>query len=89
MGKLLLKNGYLIDKSERLIRFKADVLVEDGFITEIGEGIEDSEAELIDCEGLFVAPGFIDIHTHIYEKVTKLGVNADRVGVQSGVTTIP
>lgn len=88
MEKLLLKNGYLIDKSERLIRFKADVLVEDGFITRIAENIEDPEAEAIDCEGLFVAPGFIDIHTHVYEKVTKLGVNADRVGVEKGVTTV-
>lgn len=88
MSKLLLKNGYLLDKSERLIRYKADVLVEDGYISAIGENLEAADAEVIDCDGLFVAPGFIDVHTHVYSKVTSLGVEADRVGVESGVTTV-
>ena len=88
MEKLLLKNGYLLDKSERLIRYKADVLVEDGYISLIDENIEDPDAKVIDCTGLYVAPGFIDVHTHVYPKVAKLGVEADRVGVQSGVTTV-
>ena len=88
MGKLLLKNGYLIDKSERLVRYKADVLVEDGYIKKIAEGIEDKDAEVVDCTGLYVAPGFIDIHTHIFKRSKSLGVDADRVGVESGVTTV-
>ncbi len=88
MEKLLLKNGWLIDKSERLVRWKADVLVEDGHIVKIGENIIDDEAEVIDCEGLYVAPGFIDMHVHVYPKVKALGVEADRVGVTTGVTTV-
>ena len=88
MEKLLLKNGYLIDKSERLIRYKADVLLEDGYISMIRENIVDDEAAIIDCSGLYVAPGFIDVHTHVYPKVPSLGVEADRIGVKLGVTTI-
>ena len=88
MSKLILKNGYLLDKSERLIRIKKDVLVEDGKIRLIAENIEDADAEVIDCEGKYVAPGFIDMHTHIFGKAKELGVTADRVGVLSGVTTV-
>jgi dihydroorotase len=41
-----------------------------------------------DAKGKIVAPGLIDLHTHIYEYGQTLGVNSDRVGVQSGVTTV-
>lgn len=88
MNKLLLKNGYLLDKSERLIRIKRDVLIEDGYIKKIADAIEDADAEVIDCSGLFVAPGFIDMHVHVFGRALKLGVTADRVGVESGVTTV-
>ena len=88
MSKLILKNGYLLDKSERLIRIKKDILVEDGKIRLIAENIENADAEVIDCEGKYVAPGFIDMHTHIFGKAKELGVTADRVGVLSGVTTV-
>ena len=88
MSKLVLKNGYLIDKSERLLRVQKDVLVIDGLIRKIGDNIDEKDAEIIDCTGLFVAPGFIDMHVHVFQKSERLGVRADRVGVESGVTTV-
>ena len=43
--------------------FKADIGIKDGFIRTIGN-IKTSGNMNIDAEGLLVAPGFIDIHTH-------------------------
>src|SRR5262249_34820382 len=44
-------------------RYRADVAVADGRIAEIGR-IRGSARQTIDAEGLFVAPGIIDLHTH-------------------------
>lgn len=35
--------------------------------------------------GLFMAPGFIDSHAHVYPGATDLGIPADRVGLSTGV----
>ena len=43
----------------------------------------------IDVTGKIVLPGLIDTHAHVYQYVTgRFGMNADMVGVQSGVTTL-
>ena len=48
-----------------------------------------SAKEIIDVSGKLVLPGLIDTHAHIYQYVTgRFGMNADMVGVQSGVTTL-
>lgn len=43
----------------------ADVLVSDGRIVEIGSNLQGTE--LIDCSGLRLLPGFVDLHTHLRE----------------------
>ena len=54
-----------------------------------GELPTDAAREVIDVSGKIVIPGMIDTHGHVYEHVTgKFGLNADMVGVQSGVTTV-
>ncbi|MFC7373616.1 amidohydrolase [Fictibacillus iocasae] len=43
-----------------------DVLIHDGKIEEIAQSIEpSSEMEVIDCKGLHLLPGLIDVHTHL------------------------
>ena len=44
-----------------------DVLVEDSLIAEVGSGIDGAGAEVLDCEGLVVAPGLVDLHVHLRE----------------------
>ncbi|WP_156448553.1 amidohydrolase family protein, partial [Mycobacterium sp. NAZ190054] len=44
-----------------------DVLVRDGQIAEIGEGLGGDADERIDCAGRILLPGFVDLHTHLRE----------------------
>ncbi len=59
---LLIKNGMVVDGTG-FSRYRGDVAVKDGTIVEIGK-IRGAAATTIDAEGLFVAPGVIDLHTH-------------------------
>ncbi|HJP86803.1 MAG TPA: dihydroorotase [Gemmatimonadaceae bacterium] len=67
MKPLLLRGGTLIDPSQNLDE-RGDLLITGGDIAAIGGKINGpEEAEVVDCEGLIVAPGFIDVHCHLRE----------------------
>jgi len=81
---LLIRNGTVVDGSGAA-RYRADVGITDGRIAEIGR-IRSVAARTIDAEGLIVAPGFIDGHTHMDAQVAW-----DRIGSCScwhGVTSV-
>jgi len=59
---LLIKNGMIVDGTG-FSRYRGDVAVKDGTIVEIGR-VRGTAAATIDADGLFVAPGVIDLHTH-------------------------
>jgi N-acyl-D-aspartate/D-glutamate deacylase len=59
---LIIRNGMVVDGSG-FPRYRADIAVTDGRIAEIGR-IRGRARTTIDAEGLFVAPGIIDLHTH-------------------------
>jgi N-acyl-D-aspartate/D-glutamate deacylase len=58
----VIRGGMVVDGSGEPAR-QADVGIRDGHIVEIGK-ISDEAAETIDADGLVVAPGFVDPHTH-------------------------
>ncbi len=58
-----IKGGTVVDGS-RVPRFQADVWVKDGKIAQIGGRAPGSAKKVIDADGLIVAPGFVDLHTH-------------------------
>ncbi|HEX2890263.1 N-acyl-D-amino-acid deacylase family protein [Vineibacter terrae] len=59
----VIRGGTIIDGA-RLPRFRGDIAIRDGIIAEIGR-IDPADArEVIDADGLIVAPGFVDLHTH-------------------------
>lgn len=66
-GKILLKNGELIDPCQDLIE-KKDILLNKGQIKKVEQkiGVQD-DYEVIDLDGLKIAPGFLDLHTHLRE----------------------
>lgn len=64
MKPLLLKNGRVVDPASGLDD-RRDLLVEDGQIAALDKKIEKPEAEVFDATDLVIAPGFIDLHTHL------------------------
>jgi N-acyl-D-amino-acid deacylase len=83
---LVLTNARVVDGSGNPW-FRADVAIRDGRITRIGR-IQPSEArQIIDAKGQILAPGFIDVHTHV-ENIFSLPAaeNFIRMGVTSLVT---
>src|SRR5262245_26638961 len=86
---LLLRGGHVICPASGL-NGVMDVAVRDGKIAAIRADILPSSAkEVIDVRGRLVLPGMIDTHAHVYKYVSgRFGLDADMVGVQSGVTTV-
>ena len=60
--KRLFRGGSVVSGSE--IK-QADVLTDGETILEIGENLENGEAEIVDVAGKYLFPGFIDAHTHM------------------------
>ena len=61
---LLIKGGEIHD-GIRQEGYIADILIEDGKISEIGMDIKAEGAETVDAKGLLVYPGFVDAHSHL------------------------
>lgn len=61
--KILIKHGTIItrDKTET----NRDILIENGRISRIGEGINEAADLVIDATGLAVLPGLVDAHCHL------------------------
>ncbi len=84
---LVLKGGRVIDPAQG-IDAVMDVAIADGRIAGLGED-SPAAAETVDVAGRLVIPGMIDTHAHVYQHVGgAFGLNADMVGVRSGVTTL-
>jgi N-acyl-D-amino-acid deacylase len=60
---LVLRGGLVVDGTGAPAR-RADVGVDRGRIVAVGESLREEAAEVVDLDGLVLAPGFIDIHTH-------------------------
>ena len=87
MYDILLKGGTVIDPSCHLNEV-LDVAITGNKISHLGPSIPKQEArQLVDVAGKIVAPGLVDIHTHIYHPGRNWN-HPDVAGVRSGVTTI-
>lgn len=92
MSTILIKGGRLLDPASGVDRY-ADVLVSDGRIARIGEGL--SGDQVVDARGKVVAPGFIDIHVHLrtpgqeYKEDIATGTAAAVRGGFVGVACMP
>ena len=82
--QILLKNGLLPDGSV------ADIRIVGEFIAEIGQELS-SSGELINCAGLRILPGFVDLHTHLREpgrENAETVLTGSRAAIRGGFTAI-
>ncbi len=83
---LIIRGGTIVDGAG-MPGYRADVGVRDGMITKIGNLKGETATEVMDAEGMIVAPGFIDGHTHMDAQVfwDDIGSNSCWHGVTSVV----
>jgi dihydroorotase len=94
---LLIAGGRVIDPANGL-HTVADVIIENGLIAEVGPGVgartstsSSEKVTLLDAKGLVVAPGFVDLHTHLrepgyeYKETIETGT---RAAARGGFTTV-
>jgi N-acyl-D-amino-acid deacylase len=81
----LFQGGVVID-GRGAPRFRADVRVEDGRISEVGVALAPRGAVSVDVTGRIIAPGFIDVHTHDDESVLSAPDMSSKIS--QGVTTV-
>lgn len=87
MGKILLKNGIIVNEG---IIEESDILIVDEIIVKIAKDISDADAEVIDCSGKHIMPGVIDDQVHFREPgLTHKGTIAteSRAALAGGITT--
>jgi dihydroorotase len=92
--KLLLRGGRLVDPATRHDGV-ADVLVDHGRVVEVGPGVEAAGAGVVDCDGLVVCPGLVDLHIHLREpgredaETIETGSRAAALGGYTAVCPMP
>ncbi|ADW71093.1 amidohydrolase/deacetylase family metallohydrolase [Granulicella tundricola] len=92
---LILQGGHVLDDKNH-IDAVMDVAVKDGKIAQVAPHLKSSDAlKVIDVHGLYVTPGLIDIHVHVYNGTGErnsyagdLSVPPDGFTFRVGVTTV-
>lgn len=88
--KLLIKNGHVVNPENDLNAVQ-DVLIENDRIIKVADSVRDDADTVLDAKGMYVMPGFIDLHVHLrdpgltYKETLETGGMAASRG---GVTTI-
>lgn len=89
MVDLIVTGGHVIDPAQKIDGVN-DVAFKDGKVVGVGAPgsfERGSATEVRQADGLYVTPGLIDLHTHVYWGGTSLGIDADEFCRASGVTT--
>jgi N-acyl-D-amino-acid deacylase len=84
--ELVISGGTIYDGSGGA-PFTADVGITDGVIGTIGR-IKPGKSKVIDAAGLYISPGFIDMHTHCDPGLMQTGMSAAQNYLKQGVTTV-
>jgi dihydroorotase len=92
---LLIAGGSLLDPVSGDVR-RADLLIRDGLIARVGEGIErDGDLRVLDATGRLLSPGWMDMHVHLREpghehkETVESGCMAAAIGGFTAVACMP
>jgi dihydroorotase len=92
--RTLIKKGRILNPATNL-DVVADLLIEDDKVSKIAENIETEADEVIDAEGKWVTPGFIDLHVHLrdpgfeYKETIETGSRAAAAGGFTSICCMP
>jgi len=93
MSAVVISGGTVIDAGGSR---RADVLVEGGIITAVAESVDrPAGARVLDADGCIVAPGFVDLHTHLREpggedaETIETGARAGALGGYTALVAMP
>jgi dihydroorotase len=85
MTRLLVRGARLADGA------RSDILVADGLVAELGTGLDDAKATVIDADGLLALPGLVDLHTHLREpgyEHSETVLTGSRAAASGGFTAV-
>jgi dihydroorotase len=92
--KILIKNGTIVDPANNIEEL-ADLLIQDGIIKEIGKNLSYVDAKVVDCKGMYVVPGLIDMHCHLrepgfeYKETIETGILSAAAGGFTSIACMP
>ena len=81
----VIRNAGVLDGSGSALEM-IDVAFRGGYICDVGRGLDASAANIVDGEGLALAPGFIDVHTH--DDIAVIHTPEMLSKLSQGVTTV-
>lgn len=84
---LILRGGTIFDGSGKP-GVVGDVAIKGERIVAVGEFTTSGTPKVIDCSGLYIAPGFIDLHTHSDSPLTRAATRSNCNYLRQGVTTV-
>ena len=87
---LLIRGGRLFSPGDGFLGERADLLLRDGHMAEIGDNLAaPADADIITLDGEYVAPGFIDCHCHLdLDNPMGIGLHPDLAGALAGNSTV-
>ena len=91
MYDTLLRGGTVYDAANGIAGELRDVAISGGKIAAVcrpGELAESAAAECVDCTGLLVVPGLVDLHAHGFAGMGPVGIDFDTYCVSRGTTTV-
>ncbi|SDI37581.1 amidohydrolase family protein [Chryseobacterium jejuense] len=69
--KLLIKGAQIITMDPGNTILLGDILIQNGKIKKIAKHIQEENCRIIEADGKFVLPGFINTHNHMWEGITR------------------
>ena len=88
MYDLIIRNGTLVDPAQG-INTQKDIALTGGRVSAVidpGSGV--ASKHTLDVRGLYVLPGLIDLHVHVFSGVSHYGIDVDPTCLARGVTTV-
>lgn len=83
-----MKADFVLQHVQYITGEVVDIVVKNGRINEVTAAGHARSEQVIDCSGMYISSGWIDMHVHAFPALDPYGDDIDQIGVRQGVTTI-